>query len=367
MAATAAGALPPGSTIGILGGGQLGRMLALAAGQLGLKCHVFAPEPGSPAFDVASAHTVANFGDEAALAAFATAVDVVTFEFENVPAACVRFLEKIVAVRPGSDALVVAQDRLKEKALARELGAMTAEFVSVLSLEELKRAVKRIGAPAVLKTTRMGYDGKGQAKINSAADVEAAWVAMNGQPAILESFVHFEREVSVIAARGLDGRMAAFDVTENIHRNHILQTSKVPADVPAELAAEAIYITQRVLEHLDYVGVMGVEFFVAGDVLYLNEIAPRVHNSGHWTQDACVVSQFEQHIRAVAGWPLGATQRHSDVVMTNVLGDGIHDWERLVAEPDLVFHHYGKSEARAGRKMGHVNRLSPLASASRQK
>lgn len=354
-------ALPPGSVIGILGGGQLGRMLALAAGQLGLKCHIFAPEADSPAFQVAAAHTVAGYGDEAALAAFAAAVDAVTYEFENVPVEAVRFLEARVPVRPGAKALDVAQDRLKEKALARQLGAATAEFAPVNALSDLKAAVAAIGTPAILKTTRFGYDGKGQAKINGAADVEAAWAAMKGQASILESFVSFEREVSVIAARGLDGRMAAFEVTENVHRNHILHTSTVPSQVSHELAAEAVFITQRFLETLDYVGVMGVEFFVGEDVIYVNEIAPRVHNSGHWTQDACTVSQFEQHIRAVAGWPLGATLRHSDVVMTNLLGDDILAWETLVREPGLALHHYGKTEARPGRKMGHVNRLRPRA------
>jgi 5-(carboxyamino)imidazole ribonucleotide synthase len=353
----AAKALPPGSVIGILGGGQLARMLALAAGQLGLKCHIFAPEADSPAFHVAATHTCADYRDEAALAGFAAAVDAVTYEFENVPVEAVQFLERLVPVRPGSKALDVAQDRLKEKALARQLGAATAEFAAVNTLADLKAAVATIGTPAILKTTRMGYDGKGQAKIHAPGDVEAAWAAMKGQPAILESFVVFEREVSVIAARGADGRVAAYDVTENEHRNHILHSSTVPAKVSAELAAEAVFIAQRFLEVLDYVGVMGVEFFVGGDVIYVNEIAPRVHNSGHWTQDACMVSQFEQHVRAVAGWPLGATVRHSDVVMTNLLGDDIRQWESLAREPGLAFHHYGKAEARPGRKMGHVNRL----------
>jgi len=354
-----AAALPPGSVIGILGGGQLARMLALAAGQLGLKCHIFAPEADSPAFQVSAAHTIAAYDDETALAAFAAGVDVVTYEFENVPSATVRFLEALVPVRPGSKALDVAQDRLKEKALARQLGAMTAEFAAINSQAELEAAVKVIGMPAVLKTTRMGYDGKGQAKIFSEDDVAHAWAVMKDAPSILESFVNFEREVSVIAARGLDGRMAAFEVTENEHRNHILHTSSVPARVSGELAAEAVFIAQRFLETLDYVGVMGVEFFLGEDVIFVNEIAPRVHNSGHWTQDACMVSQFEQHIRAIAGWPLGATQRHSDVVMTNLLGNEILGWEDLAQEPGLALHHYGKAEARPGRKMGHFNRLKP--------
>ncbi len=358
-------ALPPGSVIGILGGGQLARMLALAAGQLGLKCHIFAPEADAPAFPVSAGHTIAGYSDEAALTRFADAVDVVTFEFENVPVESVRFLESRTAVRPGAKALEVAQDRLKEKSLARVLGAMTAEFAEVNSLADLEAAVKLIGVPAILKTTRLGYDGKGQAKINTVADSAHAWTMMKGAPSILESFVAFEREVSVIAARGVDGQIAAFELTENVHRNHILHTSTVPALVSPELAAEAVFIAQRFLETLDYVGVMGVEYFVGRDVIYVNEIAPRVHNSGHWTQDACSISQFEQHIRAVAGWPLGATIRHSDVVMTNLLGNEIHGWQQLAEEPGLALHHYGKAEARPGRKMGHVNRVSPRPDAGK--
>jgi 5-(carboxyamino)imidazole ribonucleotide synthase len=359
-------ALPPGSTIGILGGGQLGRMLALAAARLGLKCHIYAPEADSPAFQVAAAHTVAHYRDEAALAAFAKAVDTVTYEFENVPVEAVRFLEAIVPVRPGSKALAVAQDRLMEKALARQLGAMTAQFAAVEAAADMEAAVRAVGLPAILKTTRFGYDGKGQAKVNASEDVAAAFALMKGQPAILESFVRFEREISVIAARALDGQIAVYDVAENVHRDHILHTSTVPANIAPELAAEAVYVAQRILEALDYVGVMGVEFFAGEDLLYVNEIAPRVHNSGHWTMDACLVSQFEQHMRAVAGWPLGATRRHADVVMTNLLGDDIKAYEQLAREPGLAYHHYGKSDARPGRKMGHANRLFPSSERSRQ-
>jgi 5-(carboxyamino)imidazole ribonucleotide synthase len=354
-----AAALPPGSTIGILGGGQLARMLALAAARLGLNCHVYAPEADSPAFTVAAAHTVAAYGDEAALAGFAAAVDVVTYEFENVPVATVQFLEGLVPVRPGSKALAVAQDRIAEKTMARSLGAMTADCAGVASEADLRAAVAALGTPGILKTTRMGYDGKGQAKINSAADLGVAYAAMKGAHAIYESFVLFDCEISVIAARGLDGRFAAYDVVENVHRNQILHTSTVPAGIAGELAAEAVFVAQRILDSLDYVGVMGVEFFVGRDVLYVNEVAPRVHNSGHWTMDACLVSQFEQHMRAVAGWPLGATRRHSDAVMTNLLGDEIADWPRFAGEPQAAYHHYGKAEARVGRKMGHVNRISP--------
>ncbi len=304
-------------------------------------------------------HTVAAYDDLAALKAFAAVVDVVTYEFENVPVDTVAFLETLVPVRPGSKALGVAQDRIKEKTLARSMGAMTAEFSAVVSLDDLKAAVARQGVPGILKTTRMGYDGKGQAKLMSADDVDAAWGMMKNQPSIYESFVNFECEVSVLVARGLDGKVACFDVTENVHRNQILHTSTVPARIAPELGVEAVFVAQRMAEALDYVGVMGVEFFVGHDVLYVNEIAPRVHNSGHWTQNACVVSQFEQHIRAVAGWPLGATARHSDVVMTNLLGDEAEDWSVLASQPGTALHLYGKAEARAGRKMGHINRIHP--------
>jgi 5-(carboxyamino)imidazole ribonucleotide synthase len=352
-------ALPPGSTIGILGGGQLARMLALASAPLGLKCHIFAPEADSPAFQVAFAKTIADYRDQQALKSFAASVDAVTYEFENVPVETVAFLEALIPVRPGSKALGVAQDRIKEKTLARELGAMTADFSPVLGLADLERALASQGLPGILKTTRMGYDGKGQAKITKREELEASLLSMKGQASIYESFVNFTSEVSVLVARGLDGAMACFDVTENVHRHQILYTSTVPAKLSAELQAEAVFVAQRMAETLDYVGVMGVEFFVGADVLYVNEIAPRVHNSGHWTQNACVVSQFEQHMRAVAGWPLGATRRHSDVVMINLLGDEAHDWAKLAAEPGTALHLYGKAEARAGRKMGHINRIHP--------
>jgi 5-(carboxyamino)imidazole ribonucleotide synthase len=349
--------LAPGATIGILGGGQLGRMLAVAAAQLGFKCHIFAPEKDSPAFDVAAYHTVADYRDEAALTKFAQSVHVVTYEFENVPVETVHFIDDLVPVRPNAFALETAQDRIKEKTLARKIGVLTAEFAEVNSLAELKDALVKIGTPAVLKTTRFGYDGKGQAKIFAPADAGAAWAAVGGKPSVLERFVDFDVEISVIAARGLDGGFAAYDVVENKHKNHILHTSTVPASVDTDLQHEAVFVARRILDMLEYVGVMGVEFFAAGDVLLVNEIAPRVHNSGHWTMDACLVSQFEQHIRAVAGWPLGTTRRHSDVVMTNLIGTEIDAWAGLASEESASVHVYGKAEARAGRKMGHVNRL----------
>lgn len=358
-------AFPPGSTIGILGGGQLGRMLAMAAARLGLKSHIYAPEADSPAFDVAAAHTVAAYEDEAQLIAFADAVDVATYEFENIPVRSVEFLSQRIPVRPGAKALACAQDRMNEKSLARELGAMTAEFVAIDSFSDLTKALDNgFAIPSVLKTRRFGYDGKGQAKILSRADAESAWTAMREQPSILESFVNFRAEVSVVAARALDGSFNAFDVTENEHRNHILHRSVAPAALTADVAADAIAIAQKIAEQLDYVGVFAIEFFLVAengrDRLYVNEMAPRVHNSGHWTMDGALTSQFEQHIRAVAGWPLGAPALKAPAAeMINLIGDDILGWEKIAAEPGAFFHHYGKKEARPGRKMGHVNRLLP--------
>jgi 5-(carboxyamino)imidazole ribonucleotide synthase len=356
-------ALPPGSIVGILGGGQLGRMLALAAARLGLKCHIYAPEADSPAFQVTPFRTLAAYEDRTALEGFAGAVDVITYEFENVPCEAVEFLEGLKPVRPGSTALRVAQDRLLEKQMARKLGAATAQFAAVDTFGDLEKAASEIGLPAVLKTRRFGYDGKGQITIRAAAAAERSYEPFRNKPSILEGFVEFRMEVSVVAARGLDGSFVAFDVVENEHRNHILNRSLVPAGISPSAEFEAIEIAKKILADLDYVGVLAVEYFVTGtagrEKLLVNEIAPRVHNSGHWTMDACVVSQFEQHIRAVAGWPLGDPYRHSDVVMTNLLGDDAEAWAALAAEPGAAIHLYGKAEARRGRKMGHVNRLSP--------
>ena len=357
-------AIPPGSTIGILGGGQLGSMLAMAAARLGLKCHVYAPEADSPAFDVAAACTVAAYEDEAALAKFASGIDAATYEFENIPVATVEFLSQRVPVRPGAKALACAQDRINEKTLARRLGAMTADFAEVNSLADLQNALNTVAPPCVLKTRRFGYDGKGQAKILKLEDAAAAWAAMREQPSILESFVHFQLEVSVVAARSVDGEFRAFDVTENEHRNHILHRSLAPARITDTAAKDAIAIAERIASELDYVGVFAIEFFAlhetGRDVLYVNEMAPRVHNSGHWTIDGAVTSQFEQHMRAVAGWPLGSTARKAPACeMINLIGDDIHTWQDIAADTGAFFHHYGKKEARQGRKMGHVNRLLP--------
>ncbi len=354
--------LAPGSVIGILGGGQLGRMLALAAARLGLKCHILAPERDSPAFQVAAQRTIADYEDRAALAVFARSVGVVTYEFENVPAETAAFLEPLVPLAPGARALATAQDRLTEKDFIAGLGIPVAPYAAVDGEASLVTAVARTGLPAILKTRRLGYDGKGQVRIDSGSNMVEALRELGEAPAIAEGFVRFDREISVIAARGWSGETAVYDVPENRHANHILHTSTVPAAISDRLATEARTIGRRIIEALDYVGVIGIEMFAAGDRLVVNEIAPRVHNSGHWTMDACAVCQFEQHIRAICGWPLGSTERHSDVVMTNLLGDDAARWAELAAEPGAALHLYGKAEARPGRKMGHVNRLTPRQS-----
>jgi 5-(carboxyamino)imidazole ribonucleotide synthase len=365
MAMPVARPLPPGSTIGILGGGQLGRMLALAAARLGFRCHVFSPDPVSPAFDVAAKSTVADFTDASVLSAFARSVDVVTYEFENVNVAAVERTAGIVPVRPNAKALAICQDRFLEKSFVRDLGIETAAFADVGDRLSLDRAIGALALPAVLKTRRLGYDGKGQSVIRWADEAGAAFERLAGAPAILERFVSFSREISVIAVRGLDGVVAVYDPAENVHRNGILHTSTVPARIAPNTTAAAGEIAKRVLSALDYVGVIGIELFVASEGgeerLLVNEIAPRVHNSGHWTEDACAVSQFENHIRAVAGWPLGPTARHSDVTMTNLIGREAEDWAKLAAETGARLHLYGKREVRPGRKMGHVNRLSQRA------
>lgn len=359
--------LKPGDTIGILGGGQLGRMLALAAARLGLKAHVFSPEADSPAFDVVREATCADYTDTAALERFAAAVDVVTYEFENVPASTAMVLAARRPVLPDPSVLETVQDRLVEKNFITRLGIGTAAYEDVSSVASLAAAVDRLGLPAVLKTRRFGYDGKGQAIIREGQDLAAVWREFGSVEAILEAFIPFEREVSVIAARGADGEVICYDVTENDHSDHILKFSRAPARIPAALADEARRIAVQIAEALGYVGVLAVEMFAlegaAGPGLLVNEIAPRVHNSGHWTLDGASVSQFEQHIRAIAGWPLGSVIRHGEVLMTNLIGDDVLDYERWLSVPGATVHLYGKSEARPGRKMGHVTEVRPAASA----
>jgi len=353
--------IKPGMIVGILGGGQLGRMLALAAAELGLSCHIYCPDPKSPAFAVAAARTIAPYDDEAALAAFAAAVDAITFEFENIPVATLRFLAEHATVLPGPASLAPTQDRLSEKQLMADLGIPVPAFAEVARQADVYSALAKTGRPALLKTRRLGYDGKGQALLRAGDDPVAAWRAIGEVPAILEAFVPFEREVSIILARGRDGTTRSFDLAENVHEGGILATTTVPANLAPALADEATDIARRIAEALGHVGVLAVEIFVSsgpGPRLFVNEIAPRVHNSGHWTTDACLCSQFEQHIRAIAGWPLGSTERHSDAVMTNLIGEDVANWATIAAEPGARLHLYGKTEVRPGRKMGHVNRIA---------
>ncbi|HEX8662725.1 MAG TPA: 5-(carboxyamino)imidazole ribonucleotide synthase [Beijerinckiaceae bacterium] len=353
----------PGATLGIVGGGQLGRMIALAAARYGLKVHVYCPEPDSPAFAVAGRHTRKPYDDEAALAAFADAVDVVTYEFENVPRRTAEILGARKPLRPGVEALATTQDRFAEKSFVAGLGIPTAPFRAVGSEADLAMALQEIGRPAVLKTRRFGYDGKGQVMIRPDTAVADAWRNLRGAPCILEGFVPFWREVSVVAARTADGAFAAYDLCHNTHRNHILDLTRVPAGVSPETEREAVAVAQKIAAALDYVGVLAVEMFVVreggGERVVVNEIAPRVHNSGHWTIEGAATSQFEQHVRAVCGWPLGSPARLGRIEMTNLIGHDADRWRALLEEPGAHLHLYGKAEARSGRKMGHVTRVRP--------
>ena len=353
--------LAPGRWIGILGGGQLGRMLAVAASRLGLNVHVFEPGADCPASAVAARTTTAPYEDAAALEAFARSVDVVTYEFENVPAAALDAIEAIRPIRPGRRALATSQDRLTEKTFLRDLGLATAPFADVADADALARAAAEIGLPAILKTRTLGYDGKGQVRIGSEEDCNGALGAVGHAPAILEGFVAFSSEVSVIGARGTDGSVACYDPGENLHEGGILRQTTVPARLPGPARTDAVLIAARIMSALDYVGVIGVELFVTSNGLVVNEFAPRVHNSGHWTQNGCAIDQFEQHIRAIAGWPLGDGSRHSDVVMENLIGADLDRLDALRTE-QVAIHLYGKAEVKPGRKMGHVNRILSPAS-----
>jgi 5-(carboxyamino)imidazole ribonucleotide synthase len=349
--------LPIGATIGILGGGQLGRMLSVAASRLGLKTHIFEPSSNPPAANVASAVTTAQYDDNAALTAFADAVDVITYEFENIPTSALDLLEKHKPIHPGRRALATSQDRLTEKTFLQDLGLQTAPFANVENAADLMAAIASIGTPAILKTRTMGYDGKGQVRIMTPDQAEQALIDMAGAPAILEGLVDFSIEVSIIAARNPDGAVACFDPGQNVHVNGILSTTTVPAKLSPTQRTDAILLAARIMTALDYVGVMGVELFVTPQGLIVNEIAPRVHNSGHWTQNGCVIDQFEQHIRAVAGWPLGDGSRHSNVVMDNLIGDDM-DKVPNAAKTNAAIHLYGKTDVKPGRKMGHINRIT---------
>jgi 5-(carboxyamino)imidazole ribonucleotide synthase len=365
MSEPSSAGLGPGATLGILGGGQLARMIALAAADLGIRAHVFAPEADSPAFDVAARHSIGEYEDEAALARFADAVDVVTYEFENVPAATAAFLAARTPLHPGARALAVTQDRLTEKRFVAELGLSVAPFRAVDSLADLEQAVVALGRPAILKTRRFGYDGKGQVKIVAGSDLAEAYETIGHFPAILEGFVPFTREVSVVAARNGQGAFAAFDVCENEHRDHILAFTRVPARLTETASRAAIEAARRIGEALGYVGVFAVELFVVGDGaeerVIVNEIAPRVHNSGHWTSEGAETSQFHQHVRAVCGLPLGSAARRGAVEMENLIGEAALRWRDILSEPGAHLHLYGKRDARPGRKMGHVTRVRPEA------
>ncbi len=352
-------ALPPGSTIGILGGGQLGRMLATAAAQLGYRTHVLAPDRESVAAQSASSMTRADYHNRIVLADFAAACDVVTYEFENIDCAPVEWLAERVPVHPHPEALRVAQERIGEKRFVESVGGRPAAWAAVDSLESLHAGLARVGVPAVLKTARFGYDGKGQMRIDRLDAAEAAWATIGG-PAVLEAFVPFTHEFSVLIARGIDGAIARYDSPHNVHSDAILRTSTLPA--PAEVLAqadEAVALAIRIATELNYVGVLACEFFVGADGPVFNEMAPRVHNSGHWTIEGAECSQFENHIRAICGLPLGSTAlTGSTIAMENLIGDEANRWPALLAEPGAHLHLYGKGTARPGRKMGHVTRVT---------
>ena len=356
-------ALKPGSTIGILGAGQLGRMLAAAASQLGFKCRIYSDVPG-PASDVAASTTIGPYEDLEKIARFAAETDVVTYEFENVPVEAAAAVERVRPVRPGLKALEVAQDRLKEKNFVKSLGLPIAPYAAVADPADFAAAMASVGLPSILKTRRLGYDGKGQAWLRTDNCLPRAFEIIGEAPATLEAVVRFKFEISVLLVRSLAGEMRFYDIPANHHEGGILRTSTVPSALPAAHQARAREIAGKLADALGYVGLIGVEMFYTGEApepLLINEFAPRVHNSGHWTMDGCAVGQFENHIRAVAGWPLGATDRHSDCQMTNLIGDDVAAWPQLAAESGACLHLYGKNEASAGRKMGHVNRLSPLS------
>jgi 5-(carboxyamino)imidazole ribonucleotide synthase len=356
--------LPPNATIGLVGGGQLGRMSALAAARLGYRCHILTREVDSPAGQVSAGVTISDYQDPVALRAFAAAVDVISFEFENVSAEGLDLLASLKPVRPAPGILRISQDRIAEKSFINGVGVATAPWRPVTSLDELRAAVGDLGLPAVLKTTRLGYDGKGQRLLRHPGELPTAFAALSPKPLILEGFVDFAQEISVVIARDTEGNLSAFDTVENHHRDHILDLTLAPARVPVGVVEQSQAIARTIAVALDLVGLLAVEMFVdaTGRVL-VNEIAPRPHNSGHWSIDACPASQFELHIRAIAGLPLPAAIRHSDAVMKNLVGPADTAlWPAILATPGLIPHLYGKSDARPGRKMGHVTRLFPKGS-----
>ena len=351
--------LPTGATIGILGGGQLGRMLSVAASRLGFKTCIFEPGGDCPASHVANYHFQKPYDDADALKAFAKACNVVTYEFENIPTSALDIIEEHAPIRPNRRALATSQDRLDEKHFLEGLGLTVAPYANVENLQELEDAVAAVGTPSILKTRRMGYDGKGQIRLKGGEQLADIWAQMDGAACVLEGFVEFAHEVSVIGARGADGQVSCYDPGENVHVGGILDTTTVPAKLSTSQRMDAVIMAGKILNALDYIGVLGVELFVTPNGLLVNEIAPRVHNSGHWTQNGCVIDQFEQHIRAVTGWPLGDGARHADAVMENLIGGDMDRVPELAADPNVALHLYGKAEAKPGRKMGHINRISP--------
>ncbi len=357
--------LKPGSTIGIFGGGQLGRMLAMAAAELGFATHIYCDHDGSPASQVATRTSVAAYDDMAALERFAGSIDVASFEFENIPTEALEFISAHTRLAPGANTLDTTRDRLVEKEFVAGLGIPVAPFVNIgeeldLDLDEIG---DKIRFPALMKSRRFGYDGKGQVRVVSPGEIHAAWESLDRAASILEEIIPFEREFSTVAVRDDGGEMLFYDLTENDHEGGILRRAQVPAAAPPEIHEKARDIAGIIAARLDYVGTFAVEYFYCGPdfehPLIVNEIAPRVHNTGHWTMDAALTSQFENHIRAIAGWPLASTIRIADAVMTNLIGDDLLNWPRLAKSPENVLHIYGKDEIRAGRKMAHVTRLSP--------
>jgi len=352
--------IAPGATIGILGGGQLGRMSAMAAARLGFKTHIYCPPGDNPATYVSNAATIAPYEDEASLAAFAAAVDVVTFEFENVPSRTAETLARLKPTRPAPRVLHICQERLREKDFLASIKVPTTRYMEVARAESLERALREIGHPAILKSAQFGYDGKGQVRIDADTKLDEAWAKMGASVGILEAFVDFRLEISVIVARTLDGNVVAYEPVEKQHRQHILDTTIVPARVTEAVAMRAEAIGRHIAEELGLIGLLAAEMFVTNDgEVLVNEVAPRPHNSGHWSIDGCVTSQFEQFVRAVCGLPLGSVERHSDAVMKNLLGEDALAWKEILAEPGAKLHLYGKAEPKPGRKMGHVTRLTP--------
>ena len=354
--------LIPSDKIGIVGGGQLARMLAISAGKLGFKTVILDPQKNSPAFEFSAEHIVAAYDDPAALEKLASLTKVITYEFENVPVTAFDNLAANTQIHPNTKALAISQDRVTEKSFFNNLGIKTAPWFDIILPNMLDKGLKESGGKGILKTRRFGYDGKGQCRVDSTQleTVAEAKKLSQEAPCILESFIEFDREISIIAARSINGKIQTFDIAENVHLDGILHTSTVPARITEDTEKLAIEIAHKTLTELDYVGVMGIEFFVNPDGdLMVNEFAPRVHNSGHWTEAACIISQFEQHIRAVTGLPLGNPERHSDCVMENLIGDDVDKCPEILKDSDTLLHLYGKAETRAGRKMGHFTKISP--------